>query len=82
VVRGLDATSTFTVRLAHALREVMAEHKVQQKPLQEALGKSQAWVSEHTSGRRAVDSEMIAAVAELTKQDPADLLRDLVDRIT
>lgn len=82
MVRGLDATSDFTVKLAHALREVMAEHQVQQEPLRLALGKSQAWVSEHTSGRRAVDSELIAAVAELTEQSPVELLRDLVDRIS
>lgn len=71
-------TSDFSKAFARHLRDIMAEHGVRQVPLAEHLDRSQGFVSERTSGRRPVDTDIIAAVAEMAGMGP----RDLVDEIS
>lgn len=55
----------FSRRFASALRGYMRERGIYQSSLAEHIGRSVGFVSEHLSGQRAVDTDMLDAVAEL-----------------
>ena len=76
----LVAVSTFVRDTARVIRGMLAEHDINQTKLGEALGRSQAYVSERENGLRGwttVDMDVIAGLLGLT---PAEFLVELTSR--
>ncbi|MGW6007206.1 hypothetical protein ACWFNS_17770 [Oerskovia enterophila] len=74
-------TSDFSKAFSRHLRDVMSERDVRQVPLAERLERSQGFVSERTSGRRPVDTDIIAAVAEMAGMGARELVEEISARM-
>lgn len=74
-------TSDFSKAFARHLRDIMSERDVRQVPLAERLERSQGFVSERTSGRRPVDTDIIAAVAEMAGMGARELVEEISTRM-
>ncbi|TQK68270.1 helix-turn-helix transcriptional regulator [Nocardioides sp. SLBN-35] len=73
--------SDFSRRFSAALQGVMRENKVRVVDVVEKLGKSKGFVSEHTNGTKAPNTDLLDAIAELMGIDTRDLVREIVRRI-
>ena len=73
--------SAFSRAFAAHLRGVMAERNVNQQTVADLLGRSKGYVSEHTSGKRAVDSDLLDAVAEVAGIESRDLFAEIARRM-
>ncbi|KZM36052.1 hypothetical protein [Oerskovia enterophila] len=74
-------TSDFSKAFSRHLRDIMSERDVRQVPLAERLERSQGFVSERTSGRRPVDTDIIAAVAEMAGMGARELVEEISARM-
>lgn len=59
----------------------MSERDVRQVPLAGRLERSQGFVSERTSGRRPVDTDIIAAVADMAGMGARELVEEISARM-
>lgn len=73
--------SDFSRRFAAALRGVMAERGINQKDVAARLNRSPGYVSEHMSGKRAVDGDIIAAVADAVGREAEELVEEVAQRM-
>lgn len=73
--------SPFAVEASVHLRDVMAEHGVREADIAYRLGRSQSYVSEHLSGVRAPDLDVLNTIAGLAGTDVRVLVLDLMGRM-
>lgn len=73
--------SDFSRRFAAALRGYMKEHDVSQKDVAARVERSPGYVSEHISGKRAVDGDLIAAIADAARVAPEGLVEEVTRRM-
>lgn len=75
--------SPFTAALCQALRAFMDDpkHPITGQAIADRLGRSAGYVSEHTSGRRAPDSDLLDTVAILAGMSTRALVNDLLARM-
>lgn len=71
----------FSRDFAHALRGYMRERSVLQREVAAHMDKSAGFVSEHLSGQRAVDTDMLDVIAELAGTDTRHVLLEVARRI-
>jgi transcriptional regulator with XRE-family HTH domain len=74
--------SAFSRSFALHLRGVMAERNIKQQAVAALLDKSKGYVSEHTSGKRPVDSDLLDAVAEVGNMESHDLIAEIARRMS
>lgn len=67
-------------RIARAAQEYMDDHGVTQTQVAKAIGRTQGYVSEHLNGRRAVEMDMLEAIATLSGLSLFGLLAELTQR--
>lgn len=73
--------SAFSRDFAAALRSVMTQYDVRQNALAGLTDRSPGYVSEHLSGRRAVDTDLLDAVAQLARMDTSALVSEVTRRM-
>lgn len=66
----LPLVTPFSVAFGAALRTVMAARGITQTALGDVIGYNQGYVSERLAGKRPVDTDLIAGVAELAHTSP------------
>jgi transcriptional regulator with XRE-family HTH domain len=70
-----------SVALSRHLRDYMTENGLSVEDVAAAMGRSRSFVSDHTNGLRAPDTDMINTVANLTRTSFTRLMLDLVARM-
>jgi transcriptional regulator with XRE-family HTH domain len=73
--------SAFTQAFAAGVRDVMRKYGVQQVPLAERIGRSQGFISERTSGKRAVDTDILDGIAAMAGVTPRALVREILELV-
>lgn len=73
--------SQFSRSFASHLGGVMSERGIKQQRIVDELGRGKAYVSNRFTGKRAVDTDMIDAVAHLAGVEPADLIAEIAKRM-
>ena len=73
------AVSESSQRVARATATFMVDHGITQTQVAQALGRAQGYVSEHLTGARAIELDLIDAVASLAGVSPYTLLAELAD---
>lgn len=70
----------FSVAFGAALQVVMDKHGVSQSAVARAIGKKAgaSFVSERVNGKRAVDTDIIAGVAELANVQPSAIVAEVM----
>jgi transcriptional regulator with XRE-family HTH domain len=75
-------TSTFSRRFAAALRGYARGENIRQEDVAAHLKRSEAYVSDHLSGKRPPDTDLFDAVAELAGVDSLELWTLIRDRMS
>lgn len=73
--------SDFSLRFSRALKGYMREANVKQDAIAAELGKSAGFVSEHVSGKKAPDTDLVDAVAKLSGIDTRTLVVEIARRM-
>lgn len=77
--------SGFSQEFAHHLRDILRESpkSVTQSEIADALpnSRTQGYVSERLNGKRPIDTDMIAVIAELIGRPPAMLIGEVLGRM-
>lgn len=73
--------SPFSADLSRHLRDFMDEHEIAAHAVAARLDRSPSYVSEHTSGKRPPDSDLLDAVASLAGISTQRLVLDLLARM-
>lgn len=73
--------SAFTTAFAAEYRGWAAAHAITQDALADALGRNRSYVSERMSGKRALDTEDVDALAALTATTGKELMIELARRV-
>lgn len=70
----------FSMAFGAALQVVMDNHGVSQSAVARAIGKKAgaSFVSERVNGKRAVDTDVIAGVAEVAEVQPSIIVREVL----
>lgn len=76
-----SSISDFSRRFSAALQGVMRENKVTVEAVSKRLGKSKGFVSTHTSGKAAPDTDLVDAVAYLAGQPTRALVIEIARRM-
>jgi transcriptional regulator with XRE-family HTH domain len=72
----------FTLALSRALRDYMTDTGVTQEQVAKLLDRSQGYVSHRTTGKQALSTDIIDAVAVLSSTSQRALMTTLVERAT
>jgi transcriptional regulator with XRE-family HTH domain len=80
--RTVHPMNELNAQISAALRTFMGDRDITQQQVADALGRSQGYVSQRTSGRRDLSVDIIAAVAELAHLTPRALMVELTERMT
>lgn len=73
--------SALSIEIAKYLRDWMVEHDLTVEQVAVAMGRSRTYVYEHTSGVRAMDLDILNAVARLGSTSPRALYVELASRM-
>lgn len=73
--------SDFSRRFSAALQGVMREHGATVNDVATAADRSKGYVSEHTSGAKAPDTDLIDAIASVIGYDTSTLLVEIARRM-
>jgi hypothetical protein len=73
--------SDFSRRFSAALQGVMREHRLAVDDVADKAGRSRGFVSEHTSGKKAPDTDLMDAVARAIGYDTNALLGEIHERL-
>lgn len=69
--------SPFAIAFAEQYRAYMKAHSVRQYQLAEALGRTQPYVNDRVTGKRALDTDDVDALAKLTGSNGTTLMIEL-----
>lgn len=77
----LPVVTPFSKAFGAALRQVMSNRGVIQSALGEQIGYNQGYVSERLTGKRPVDTDMIAGIAMLAHTSPRAIVVACLDQM-
>jgi transcriptional regulator with XRE-family HTH domain len=73
--------SDFSVRFSAALQGYMRQHKIRIEDVVSISGRSKGYVSEHTSGKSAPDTDLLDAIADAGDVTTRSLVAEVVRRM-
>lgn len=74
-------TSEFSRVFSQHIRAFMGERGIDQADVGRRIDRTRSYVSEHTSGKRSLDTDIIDAVAELAGVETRDLVLEILRRM-